>query len=259
MQIRILLLADRAPLAITSVQAGHRGLEADAQSAAALTGQVTSAEEGTMEGVVVSAKKAGSTMTVSVISDAPGQFQLPGRPARAREYCLRIRAVGYDSMDQGRRRWSGRASGRDQAAQDQEPRRPAYQRRMGDEHSRHAGSRRTSRPVHQLPHARAAAEVELRHRRAGQRAHAHGSYAPGSTPLEPHKRLDGRRAWRARRPDAAACRLSRQHQSQPAGDMELSAQALPRLTGRSTHVIMTEYDLPRPTAMPHDVILDQPR
>ncbi len=32
---------------------------------------------------------------------------------------------------------------------------------------------------------------------------------------------------------------------------------LPRLKGRSTHVIITEYDLPRPTAMPHDVILDQ--
>jgi streptogramin lyase len=32
---------------------------------------------------------------------------------------------------------------------------------------------------------------------------------------------------------------------------------LPRLKGRSTHVVITEYDLPRPTAMPHDVILDK--
>jgi virginiamycin B lyase len=32
---------------------------------------------------------------------------------------------------------------------------------------------------------------------------------------------------------------------------------LPRLKGRSTRVVITEYDLPRPTAMPHDVILDK--
>ena len=35
----------------------------------ALTGQVSSAEEGRMEGVVVSAKKDGSALTVSVVSD----------------------------------------------------------------------------------------------------------------------------------------------------------------------------------------------
>ena len=37
---------------------------------AALTGQVTSAEEGAMEGVVVSAKRDGSTITISVVTDA---------------------------------------------------------------------------------------------------------------------------------------------------------------------------------------------
>jgi virginiamycin B lyase len=41
-----------------------------AQNAPALTGQVTSDAEGAMEGVVVSAKKTGSTVMVSVISDA---------------------------------------------------------------------------------------------------------------------------------------------------------------------------------------------
>jgi len=47
---------------------------ADPLGPPALVGQVTSQEEGPMEGVVVSAKKDGSTITVSVISDNKGQF-----------------------------------------------------------------------------------------------------------------------------------------------------------------------------------------
>ena len=38
--------------------------------APALTGQVTSAKEGAMEGVLVTAKKQGSTMSTTVVSDA---------------------------------------------------------------------------------------------------------------------------------------------------------------------------------------------
>ncbi len=38
-----------------------------------------------MEGVVVSAKRAGSNITVSVITNAQGRFSIPGRPAAARQ------------------------------------------------------------------------------------------------------------------------------------------------------------------------------
>jgi hypothetical protein len=47
------------------------------QAPAALTGEVSSAEEGSMEGVVVSAKRDGSTISVSVITDAKGRFAFP--------------------------------------------------------------------------------------------------------------------------------------------------------------------------------------
>src|SRR5436309_11776374 len=40
-----------------------------AQSGAALTGVVSSQEEGNMEGVLVNAKKEGSTITVTVVTD----------------------------------------------------------------------------------------------------------------------------------------------------------------------------------------------
>ena len=44
----------------------------DTHAEVVLTGQVTSAAEGPMEGVVVTAKREGSTITASVISDAEG-------------------------------------------------------------------------------------------------------------------------------------------------------------------------------------------
>ena len=62
----------------------------------ALAGQVTSAEEGPMEGVLVSAKRAGSTITVTVASDAQGRYAFPAAKLGPGQYALRIRATGYD-------------------------------------------------------------------------------------------------------------------------------------------------------------------
>ena len=57
-------------LGLTLVLLGITALvPAHAASNAALTGKVTSAAEGPMEGVVVSANRQGSTVTVSVVSD----------------------------------------------------------------------------------------------------------------------------------------------------------------------------------------------
>src|SRR6266849_2768383 len=62
----------------------------------ALSGNVTSAEEGAMEGVLVSAKKVGSTITITVVSDAQGRYSFPAGKLEPGTYALRIRAVGYD-------------------------------------------------------------------------------------------------------------------------------------------------------------------
>ena len=69
---------------------------ADPLGPAALVGQVTSQEEGPMEGVVVSAKKDGSTITISVISDNKGHFSFPASRLDPGHYTLKIRAVGYN-------------------------------------------------------------------------------------------------------------------------------------------------------------------
>jgi hypothetical protein len=47
-----------------------------AQSAA-LIGKVTSDREGLMEGVLVSAKRGDSTMTITVVTDARGEYSFP--------------------------------------------------------------------------------------------------------------------------------------------------------------------------------------
>src|SRR4051794_38118862 len=61
-----------------------------------LTGLVTSAEEGPMEGVLVSAKRAGSTITITIASDAQGRYSFPAAKLEPGQYALRIRATGYD-------------------------------------------------------------------------------------------------------------------------------------------------------------------
>src|SRR5215469_9172121 len=62
---------------------------------AALTGTVSSSEEGKMEGVVVSAKRPGSTIMVSVSTNAQGQYSFPQDRLAPGAYDITIRAVGY--------------------------------------------------------------------------------------------------------------------------------------------------------------------
>src|SRR5229473_7229937 len=79
----------------------HPVLAAQAPPPVALTGEVRSNEEGPMEGVLVSAKKAGSTVTITVVSDAQGHYSFPRTKLDPGSYLLRIRASGYELNDPG--------------------------------------------------------------------------------------------------------------------------------------------------------------
>src|SRR3954454_17713135 len=61
----------------------------------ALTGKVLSDPEGPMEGVLVSARKSGATITVTVVSDAKGEYSFPASRLDPGQYTLAIRAAGY--------------------------------------------------------------------------------------------------------------------------------------------------------------------
>src|ERR1700733_13807213 len=76
-------------------------LIAQSSGVVALSGVVSSQEEGAMEGVVVSARRAGANFTVSVVSDAQGKYGFPRTHLEAGKYALTIRAVGYDLSGSG--------------------------------------------------------------------------------------------------------------------------------------------------------------
>src|SRR5262245_41750761 len=66
-----------------------------AQTASPLSGKVSSAEEGMMEGVLVSAKKDGSTVTQTVVTNDKGEFSFPSGKLEPGKYNITIRAGGY--------------------------------------------------------------------------------------------------------------------------------------------------------------------
>src|SRR5450631_4730952 len=92
MRTKLMLSVTAGLAVILSQGVSHQALAAGT----ALTGQVSSAEEGNMEGVVVSAKKEGSTVMVSVTTDAQGRYAFPEGRLDPGQYSLAIRAVGYD-------------------------------------------------------------------------------------------------------------------------------------------------------------------
>src|SRR5258708_433546 len=101
MRARTLLFIGTASLTTAWFLAGPGSLVSQTPSATALTGVVSSTEEGPMEGVMVSAKKTGGTITITVASDQNGRYSFPRNRLEAGSYTLRTRAVGYELDDAG--------------------------------------------------------------------------------------------------------------------------------------------------------------
>ncbi len=93
MRTKIFLLT---AFAIALILSAPQSTEANGSPPFALTGQVSSQKEGVMEGVVVGAKKEGSTITVNVTTDEKGRYNFPAAKLSPGHYALKIRAAGYD-------------------------------------------------------------------------------------------------------------------------------------------------------------------
>ena len=76
-------------LALTTVAKPQAG------QSSALSGTVTSQEEGRMEGVLVSAKRDGSNKIVTVVSGKDGAYSFPRNRLEPGPYDVSVRAVGY--------------------------------------------------------------------------------------------------------------------------------------------------------------------
>jgi streptogramin lyase len=234
----------------------HSVSPAAAQHAAALTGQVTSSEEGPMEGVIVSAKKDGSTITVSVLSNGEGRYSFPADRLSPGRYNLQIRAAGYDL--EGPK--TAEVAAGQPATADIKLRKT---RNLGKQLTNaewmmsipgsdddklqliNCVSCHTLERVVKSTHD-ADEFVQVISRMNG--------YAQVSQPIKPQRRVDLSRAANPERFRKVAEYLATINLSSSMRH-EFDLKTLPRVKGRGTNVVITEYDLPRPTIEPHDVIV----
>src|SRR5215210_6617792 len=91
-----LLLSLTASAAVLFLPGASNPVWAQATTPAAIAGNVTSEAEGAMEGVVVTARKAGAKFSISVVTDGQGRYSFPADRLEPGQYSLTIRAVGYD-------------------------------------------------------------------------------------------------------------------------------------------------------------------
>jgi virginiamycin B lyase len=256
---RILLIA-AGLLAVSVLQTGSALLRAQSQAPSALSGVVASTEEGPMEGVVVTAKKDGSTISISVVSNAAGRFAFPAARLEPGHYTLKARAAGYDLAESCA---ADVASGQEAKAEIKLKKVKNLSAQLtnaewlisipGTDEQKNfllncTGCHTLERIMKSTHDADEFMEV----------IHRMSLYYPGSTPLKPQRLVgtasrDVERGGNGRKTAEwlAAVNLS----EQPAWAFPL--KTLPRLTGKSTHVIITEYDLPNRLIQPHDVVLDR--
>src|SRR5258706_8943502 len=96
MRTHTALVVAIATAAISLLVLSPRLRGAEGSGTIALTGQVSSMEDGPMEGVLVSARQEGSTVTITVVSDEQGRYSFPSTKVAAGRQAIRIRAVGYE-------------------------------------------------------------------------------------------------------------------------------------------------------------------
>jgi virginiamycin B lyase len=250
-----LALATAALFALLRIPTPVRSADS---TSTALTGAVSSQEEGVMEGVLVSAKKAGSTMTVTVVSDAQGRYSFPRARLEPGRYALRMRAVGYEMDDIGPVEITGEKS----AQLDLKLHKThdlSAQLSNGEWIASMSGSHEQKNMFMSCVSCHSLERVVKSRYSANEWPlilKRMAGYAPGSTPLRPQRRVALGEA------EANPDRLKTQ--AEYLSTINLSSvtkwqyplKTLPRPKGKATRVIITEYDLPRFDAEPHDVIVD---
>ena len=264
MRTRSLWLVAAACVVVVVVQTANGALRAQPESPVALTGTVASADEGSMEGVLVSAKKSGSTVTITVVSDSRGRYRFPSTTLPPGQYALGIRAVGYDlDGSSGVEIAPGKATTVNltlRKAHDL-----ASQLSNTEWLASFPGTAQQKASVRNCAHChRLETVVRSRHDADGfmRVLERMAGYPPLSFPLMPQK-LPAARKGPGETPRAQQEEGWRR-QAQYLSTLNLSAApkwgyaltTLPRPKGKATEVIYTEYDLPKPTRQPHDVIVD---
>ena len=239
-------------------------LHAQARDSVALTGQVTSAEEGAMEGVLVSVKKTGSPVTITLVSDQQGRYRFPQSRLEPGSYAVRIRATGYDlhsaaTVDVVSQKTTT-ADLKLQKAKDL-----ASQLSNAEWLASVPGTDAQKASIRPCTHCHTL-ERMVRTRYDADTwvsvIERMSTYPQLSFPLKiqklPAPRIGAgpdvpeqrRAAWRRQAEYLATINLSAGPQ------WSYALETLPRPTGKATQVLYTEFELPQKTRQPHDVIVD---
>jgi streptogramin lyase len=244
-----------AAAVMLSLAASH---PVSAQNGVALTGQVSSAEEGAMEGVVVSAKKPGSIVQVSVMTDAQGRYRFPEDRLEPGDYTITIRAVGYDAAapttatvatektanaDIKLQKTKNLASQLTNAEWMASMPGPEDQKALLLNCTSCHTLERIARSTHDADEW-----TQVVTRMMG--------YGAVSQPIKPQRMLDEERSGSPEQYRKFANYLATVNLS-TTDHWQYQLKTLPRPKGRATHAIITEYDVGRPTSEPHDVIGDK--
>src|SRR5262245_11396091 len=230
----------------------------------ALTGTGSAAGEGAMEGVLVGAKQAGSTITVTVVSDARGRYSFPAAKLAPGRYALVVRAVGYEiDGAAGAEVSSGKTATLDLKLRKTSD--LAAQLSNGEWMTSVPGTDQQKGVLlncvgcHSLERVmRSQHDADTFTKTVLPRMQG---YVNQSIPQHPQLRkaerlMEERGDQRVQVYRTAAEYLATINRG-PAGKWSYELKTLPRPSGRGTRVIYTEYDLPRETISPHDVIVDR--
>lgn len=210
-----------------------------------------------MEGVLVSAKRAGSTIRVTVVSNQQGRYTFPRNKLQPGEYSLSIRAVGYETNPA-----TAEVTSSKMATADLKLRRTQdlagqlsnaeWLQSMPD------GEQKDTVRVLDCTMCHTLQRVVNSHYNADEFTRVMlrmSTYYIGSSPLlkqvVPAFERDPGDAERFRKPAEFLSGVNLSKGSK----WVYPLKTLPRPKGRSTHVIITEYDLPTKLAQPHDVIV----
>jgi streptogramin lyase len=225
----------------------------------ALTGQVGSEAEPRMEGVLVSAKREGSTVTTTVVSDAQGRYSFPRARLEPGRYAIAIRAVGYELANAQ----PAEVAAEKTAELDLKLKKTAdlaSQLSNGEWLLSMPGTEEQKQnflgcvgchTVERITRSKYTAE-DFVYVLKRMRNYAQGS-VPGRAQFRPGGREPNTNQLKQMTSFAqyvATINLSK------VPKWEYPLKTYPRPKGKATKVIVTEYDLPRSEAMPHDAVMD---
>ncbi len=261
------------PVSLVILLAHPGAVAAQEAQSAALSGVVRSLEEGWMEGVVVTVRREGAPFTVSVPSDDQGRYSFPRTHLEPGTHDVTIRAAGYDLASPGRVAVTAAAS----ATLDLELQETSDLASQLSSREWLMSMPGTLAQKDQLAYQVVSCAYCHTYERIVKSRHTAERFVPVITRMQTYfgdgtavSRSGRGRGQRNEHPELAAenpnwgnapktelaAYLATVNLSGDRTTWPYELETLPRPTGRATRVIVTQYDLPRPDTVPHDMTID---